>query len=678
MRAGLYRRLAWNNLRKNARLYVPNVLTGVGLTAVFYILYTLSQDQRLHSVRGGRYLPTVMAMGVIVIGLLSVILMLYTNRFLMKQRNREFGLYNVLGLEKRHIGKILFWETATCALLAVGLGLLAGMVLYKLCALVICRVLAVESVLGFYYISLKTLAVPGLYFLGIYALMFVLNGAHIRAMKPVELLESANVGEREPKVKWFLLLVGLGSLAAGYWISVTSKDPYQTLNLFFVAVILVIIGTYCLFLTGTTAALKLLKKNKQFYYRKNHMVSVSGLLYRMKQNALGLASIAILATMVLVMVSSTVSLYAGIEDTLERKHPHHLSLSANYGVGEESVAIPGDVLLEMIRETAEEKGLQISNVLEERYLGCAFGLDGETLRTDWENPGNTGRPIMCIFMTAGEYQKHTGLPVDLAEGELAFFSKESNAYGLTENLTIGMRTFRCVQKLDSFPVMPPMYAGADGFGFVVRDEAALEEIYTLQKEAYQEAASEMTNRVLVDFSDEKAAEKAWDGFYRALGNRLRAYVEAQPGSNGGYGSSTQSLWEDMEYYYGMYGTLMFLGLLLSTVFLLATALIIYYKQISEGYEDAARFQIMQKVGMSGREVRASITSQILLVFFLPLGVAAVHMAFAFPMLTHMLEVLFDCGKTLFLGCTVGALGLFAVIYVMIYSVTARVYYRIVK
>ncbi|MCI7098027.1 MAG: FtsX-like permease family protein, partial [Lachnospiraceae bacterium] len=302
MKIGFYSRLAWNNIKKNARLYIPNILTGMGLTAVFYIIFTLSVDNRLREVRGGRYLPTVLPLGVVIVALLSFILVLYTNSFLMKQRNREFGLYNVLGMEKHHIGKILFWETAICALFVLAGGLACGIILYKLCALLICRILAVDSVLGFYHITPQTLIPSALFFLALYLLTYVFNRIRIARMNPVELLQSTHTGEKEPKVKWPFLLIGIASLSTGYYVSITTQEPLKAIELFFAAVILVIVGTYCLFITGSTALLKLLKRSRKFYYQKKHMIAVSGLLYRMKQNAVGLASITILATMVLVMV----------------------------------------------------------------------------------------------------------------------------------------------------------------------------------------------------------------------------------------------------------------------------------------------------------------------------------------------------------------------------------------
>lgn len=677
MKIGYYRRLAWNNLRKNKRLYVPNILTGMGLAAVFYIVLTLTMDERLQAVRGGSFLRNIMPLGVVVVGLMSFVLILYTNSFLMKQRSREFGLYNVLGLEKRHIGRVLFWETAFCMLFVLAGGLIAGIVFYKLCALLICRVLAVDSVLGFYHISAASLIPSALFFLLLYLLTYLINRIRIAGMKPVEMLQSTHIGEKEPRVKWLLLLIGVVTLGAGYFISLTTKEPLSAIYIFFVAVILVIIGTYCLFITGSIAVLKCLKRSPKYYYQKKHMVAVSGLLYRMKQNAVGLASITILATMVLVMVSTTVSMYAGIEDTKERQFPHQVVLSAAYEENGETVVIPEDVLLGMVNTAAEETGLTVSFAEHQRYLSCAFLRDDDVFWTDRSRM--SGTLMECFFVTAEEYETITGVHLDLADDQMAVYGAPSNASGMIPSFTLGDRTFDCTMQLDSYPIAMEKFSSVDCFGFVVKDEATFQYICELQKAAYGVHASEIANELVIDFSDEKAAGEHYGDFERSMRAQLAAYVGAQLGTDAPeFTADITAVWEFDEYLYGIYGTLLFLGLLLSIVFLFATALIIYYKQISEGYEDRERFQIMQKVGMSADEVKGAIRSQIVLVFFLPLLAAAMHVAFAFPILTRVLCVLFMSDQALFMGCTVGALCVFALIYVLIYSITAKVYYRIVK
>ena len=298
MKTGFFLKLARSNISKNRRFFLPRILSEAGLLCVFYIVFTLRADERILQLRGGQYIEVFMSIGTAVMMLLSVILLFYINSFLMKQRKREFGVYNILGLEKRHICRVLFHETALSSLASVVLGLAMGTLFYKLCSLLICQLLNAEIILGFYFINARSVT--------------------IARMKPVEMLSSANVGEREPKVKWPLLVLGVLALGGGYYISLTTQNPLKALVLFFVAVILVIIGTYFLFVAGSIFVLKALKKNKRFYYNKKHMPAVSGLLYRMKQNAVGLASIAILATGVLVMISTTVSLYAGAEETVKR------------------------------------------------------------------------------------------------------------------------------------------------------------------------------------------------------------------------------------------------------------------------------------------------------------------------------------------------------------------------
>lgn len=679
MKIRFYLPLAWNNVKKNAKLYLPNILTGIGLTAVFYIMFTLSGDQRLQEVRGGRYLPTIMPLGVIVIAVLSFILILYTNSFLMKQRNRELGLYNVLGMEKRHIGKILFWETAICTFFVLIGGLLTGIILYKLCALLICRFFAVNSVLGFYHVSPKTMIPTTIFFFVLYLLTYLFNRIRVARMNPTELLQSTHTGEKEPKVKWLLLLFGMITLGAGYYISITTKNPLEYLVLFFAAVIFVIIGTYCLFITGSIALLKLLKRNQKFYYQKNHMVAVSGLLYRMKQNAVGLASITILATMVLVMVSTTVCLYTGIDDTIQKKHPHQLSMSASYDdVDGKEVNISGEDLQTLVENTAKKYHLKLSFTQQRRYLSGILRKDGNVFCTTPEKGAkNLMGWVECWFMTAQEYQKLTGKQIHLSKNQTAVYEFPKNSDKISDSMTIGKDNFDCTTKLNKYPISTEdseIVDNLDRFGFIVRDESVLQRIY----QSYPEDTTKFFCELLLDFQDEKAVTKIYDQFARSLNEQISQYAESQPNSDGGFYTSVNSKWDTTEYLYGMYGSLLFLGLLLSIVFLFATALIIYYKQISEGYEDSERFQIMQKVGMSSDEVKSAIRSQILLVFFLPLIVAAMHVAFAFPILTRLLEMLFESKQTLFMGCTIGTLGIFAVIYVFIYSITAKIYYQIVR
>lgn len=684
MKTGFYLKLAASNLYKNRRLYIPHILTGCGLTAVFYIVLTLSMDDRLQEVRGGRYLPTLMPMGAFVMGLLSVILILYTNSFLMKQRKQEFGLYNILGMEKRHVGKILFFETAISSLSSIILGLFAGIVLYKLCALLICRILMVDSILGFYHVSAPTLVPAALFFAALYLVTYLLNRMQIARMKPIELLQSSRTGEREPKIKWLFLLIGLIALGFGYYIALTTQSPLEAIPLFFCAVLLVILGTYFLFIAGSIALLKLLKRNTHFYYQRRHMIAVSGLLYRMKQNAVGLASIAVLATGVLIMISTTVSLYAGIHDTLQRQHPHQLNFSANYDIGDDTenfVSIPSDVMTSFIEDAAEENELEIAYVQSQQYLSVAYLYQDKTFITDrdaYNDVSSLNELIECYFITAQEYEKLTGNPIDLRTNEVACFTSTFANRELDDTFRLAQTEFSKTITLDTYPISISSDVLANTYGIVVSDETVLQRIYEDQAEAYGSSASGICDSIVVDFADEEAAGQKIRTLEKIMEQNIMSYVDAQPDSTGALGWTWHSVWSTEEYLYGMYGTLLFLGLILAFVFLFATALIIYYKQISEGYEDRRNFQIMQKVGMASREVKSAIRSQILLVFFLPLLVAAVHVSVAFPILTKLLHIFFAPNDMLFLICTVATFGIFILIYVAIYTLTAKIYYQIVR
>ena len=679
----LYGKMAARNIKNNYRFFVPRVLTEAGLLACFYIIYTLAKDSRMRTLKGGAYLPSFMGIGVIVIGLLSVILLLYTNSFLMKQRRREFGLYNVLGMEKRHVAKVLFRESAASSLMGVALGLLLGMLFYKLCSLLICRLLGVSSILGFYYISPETVLPAALGFLLTDLLIYLLNCVTLARMKPVELFASAHTGEKEPKVRWLMLLVGVVCLGLGYYFAVSSHSPLEALLLFFAAVILVVIGTYFLFVTGTTFVLQRLKHKESYYYHKKHMTAVSGLLYRMKQNAVGLASICILATGVLVMVSTTVSLYAGTEETLANNYRQELYLCASYVTPEgETRLVPSDVLTQMIQDAARSNGVDIQEITRQQYLEVPYAFENGVCITD-RALGSVTNVANFDFITADTYRDLTGQALNLKENEIALcmisVANASVFHGGT--ITIGGTEYRVAENLAFFPLNTTVTTAFDRYGVVVADKNVLSAINRNQREAYGKNCSELTDKLCVKFADRAAACEAGSGISREIYDSFLTYLHAQPEMQEDaplrFRFLSDTLWEATEDIYGMYGSFLFLGILLGLVCLFATALIIYYKQISEGYEDRQRYQIMEKIGMSQQEVKGSIKSQVLLVFFLPLAVAGVHVCFAFPMLTKLLRMLLLSKISLFVLCTAITFLAFLLVYVVIYSLTARTYYKIV-
>ena len=684
MKTGFFLKLAWSNIGKNRRFFLPRILAEAGLLCVFFIVFTLKSDHRILDLRGGEYLEMFMSIGVAVMTLLSAILLFYINSFLMKQRKREFGVYNILGLEKRHIDRVLFHETFLCSLIAVALGLGCGMLFYKLCSLLICRLLQAEIVLGFYFISLKNLAISGLFFIVLDLLTYGVNCVSIARMKPVELLAAANAGEREPKVKWALLVLGVLALGGGYYIAVTVESPLRAIALFFVAVLLVIVGTYFLFVAGSIFVLKALKKNPKFYYNKNRMPAVSGLLYRMKQNAVGLASIAILATGVLVMISTTVSLYAGMQETLDKNYPqdYYLSVKNRFEGADTVDTMPPELVAQVVKKAAKEKGLDIRELKTQEYLEASYLKQNDALCTQRSDRsmGELKDLTVVTYITEEMYRSLSGEALDLAKNEIAVspFNIKDMGFDRTE-LTIDGYTYRVKTVLPVFPVQSGIdVAATNCYGIVVADESVLRQLYTQQKTVYGEAAAEPVRRVAVNFADREKACDLGEDFQRAVEEEASAAADALWGQEARIWFNNSALWTARSSVVGMYGSLLFLGILLGLVCLFATALIVYYKQISEGYEDRTRFQIMQKVGMSRREVRKTINSQVLMVFFLPLIVAGIHLAFAFPILEKLLHVLMLSSTSLFVLCSLITFGVFAGVYVVIYLGTARTYYKIVK
>lgn len=677
MKAGFYSKIATENIKKNPRLYIPRILAESGLMAGFYIIFSLSQDDRMANAMGGYYLKVLMGMGTVVLGLLSLVIIFYINSFLMKQRKNEYGLYNVLGLEKKHIGKILFFESLFASAASVIIGLCAGLLLYKLCSLFICKLFQIKAIAGFYYFSPLTIILPALIFAFI---AFVFNRITIQRMKVVEMLSEKHSGEKEPKVKWLLLIAGVLSLGAGYFIALSVKSPLEAIFLFFIAVILVIIGTYCLFITGTTFILKCLKNNKNYYYNKKHMPAVSGLLFRMKQNAVGLASIAILSTCVLVMVSTTVSLYSGATESINSNYPQQLYLSA-FTVEKEKVNhISQEELEKIVREASDKNGVEIESVKSEQFLDVSYVMrDGKLLsktevKGGWETDEITG----VMYITEETYNQLTGSSLNLKKDEIAFCrisSPVNDSITSPEALTIADKEYKVTKNLELFPINNNMGSIVRVIGIVVSDKEALGDIYTAQKESYGKNASEYTSRIGVIFKDEDKVSKVGNALNEDIFSILRDTYESDEDVS--LEANLDTKWEAKNNVLEMYGTFLFLGILLGFVCLFSTILIIYYKQISEGYEDRQRFQIMEKIGMEQNEVKKTISSQLVLQFFLPLITAAIHTAVAFPILLKLLKILMLTNSMLFLICTIITFAVFSIVYIVVYKLTAKTYYKIV-
>lgn len=677
MKMGFYFKLALTNIKKNYRFFIPRILTESGLLGCFFIIFTLAQDERLSKLRGGSYLPMIMSFGSVVISILSFILVLYANSFLMKQRKKEFGLYNVLGMEKKHVGRVLFSESLISSVSAIVLGVILGVVFYKLCSILICKLLEADIILGFYFFKPMNVIISALAFLMMDFITFLFNRISIARMKPVELLKSANVGEKEPKIKWASLILGIICLGAGYFIAVTTKDPLAAINIFFLAVLLVIAGTYMLFVSGTIFVLKCLKKNKKYFYTKDHMPAVSGLLFRMKQNAVGLASIAILATGVLIMLSTTVSLYSGCSMALKKSHPEDLYLYADYAKNGEKIMVPDEVIIDIAKNAAKEHDLSIKSIVVQEYGGGIYTFaDGKVVSgLMGEFTLNFSKLMEFAIITEDYYEKMCGKKLSLAENEIAYCPISIGKKTFTDKLVMDDIEFKITETLDSFPVTVTEGSIIKSGGIVVANDEVFEKLLKIQEEKNGNAPG-VEHRVAVSYEDRKAMFENGFAMEESIKASLEEYIERDGSCEHSY--MINGVWMDKAEMNGMYGTFLFLGIILGFVCLFSTALIIYYKQISEGYEDRVRFQIMKKIGMSETEVKKTIGSQIILVFFLPLIVAGIHVVFASPILLRLMKLLLLASDSLFFICLAITFAIFAIVYILIYTGTARTYYKIVK
>ncbi|MEY8386086.1 ABC transporter permease [Oscillospiraceae bacterium 38-13] len=658
-KSGFFPRLALVNLTRNGRFYGPYLLSCAVTAAMFYILRFLAYNRGLESVRGAMYLRSFAGVGCFVAAVLAAVILLYANSFVMKRRQQELGLYNILGLEKRHIARMCLWETLFCAAASLTVGILLGILFSKAVILLMLKLARIPVQFGI-EISFSSVWTTVELFGVLFLFTLFRNLWSLSRSRPVELLRGASAGEREPRTKWLLVILGVLTLGGGYAIAITTKNPVDAMVLFFGAVILVIAGTYCLFTAGSIAVLKRLRANPKFYYQTRHFTAVSGLLYRMKQNAVGLASICILSTMVLVTVSTTIAMNIGLENALDEMFPYDIEFHQNLE------RQPGDPM-ENLREV--EAAAKASGVLaESRYYTRYWvycGIRGNEIALNLEeNCVRTGVEVV----TAEDYSRLTGRDIILAPDEV----------------------LACPGNLGDFPADFTVSArfGQPGISFHVREtvtETIRHAVNTLlgSEEAalFLVAADREAAERIMDLDTSRSAREfriqmnlSGEDYTEKLAQTERLVLELSKRDDGVSFTSKQDQAQD---FYAMYGGFLFLGVFLGLLFLMATVLIIYYKQISEGYEDQRRFLILRQVGMSRREINASIHSQILLVFFLPLGAAALHVFMAFPMLSKMLELfnLFDV--RLFVLCVAGTLAVFCLIYALVFVLTARTYSRIV-
>lgn len=667
MRNSFYFRLALTNIKKHARSYVPYIITCVITIAMFYIIKSLAfnLDKNLSSISAA----TSMSLGSIVVAIFAIIFLFYTNSFLLKKRKKEFGLYNILGMEKKHMSALIATESLIISVISIVLGLIIGIALDKLIFMIVIKLLDGQSPLGFTIIPEAILHTVVLFCI-IFAAILLNSVRIVYTTKTIDLLHGSNTGEKEPKTKWLLAILGVLCLGGGYTISIISKNPVSAIGLLFIAIVLVVIGTYFIFVAGIIALLKLLRKNKGFYYKTSHFISVSGMIYRMKQNAVGLANICVLSTMVLVMVSTTSSLVIGMQDTINTISPYDYSISVVDGKTNQQVK-------DDIKNTAADNNLKITKFVDYQYLEFNADLNYNNITASDYSVGSENL-VGLIIVTQQDYNMLTNSNVDLSDDQVMMFCQKSFPYS---DLTIFDQKYKVKESRKISDFIPGKnligYSIYDSYGIVVKDNSQLQQISKYYNSFYGNSETNEYNKHNCYFYECNFNVDA-DLKKQLEFNEIIRNSELYQGSY--YHDSISSTFksEILQAFRDTYSSLFFLGIFLSILFIMATILIIYYKQISESYDDKERYEIMQNVGMSHTEVKRTIRSQVLTVFFLPLIVAGVHVAFAFPIMSRVLSLLGLINVTLYITCTVICFLVFALMYGIIFAITSRLYYKTVN
>lgn len=678
MKRGFYEKLAYTGIKKNKKLYIPYILTCIGMVMMTYIISFLTSSETIKSMPGGNEIQGFLGMGFGVMSVFSLIFLFYTNSFLLRRRKKEFGLYNILGMGKKNLAVVLMWESLFIAVISIVCGILSGVVFSKLAELCLIKMLQGTAEFGM-TVKFSSIWQTALLFVGIFLLIFINTLRQIHLTNPIELLHSENAGEKPPKANWLLAVAGAVILGGAYYLAVTIEDPVTALTWFFVAVVMVIIGTYLLFVAGSVVLCKILQKNKKYYYKTNHFVSVSSMIYRMKRNGAGLASICILCTMVLVMVSSTVCLYSGTEDSLRTRYPRHINIQANVSDYSEIDSERLDQIRSVACEETAKLGAEPQNLLDYRVAAVAgYDVADGVIDVGVNNLTELSDVWQIFIVPVEDYNRLMGKNVTLDEDEAIIYTTKMGQY---DNSTIAIgngEPLRIKEKVtdfvdngvDAMQIFPSMCIFVSDFN---------EKIEPIK--AYKDNNGDPIIQYSwfyafdLDLNDETQIE-----LEKTLSNKLLAIQKQAITETGDeeFYIVCEGVSAERAGFYGLYGGLFFLGVLLGIVFIFAAVLIIYYKQVSEGYEDQSRFDIMQKVGMTKKEIRKSINSQILTVFFLPLVTAGIHLAFAFPLIKKLLMLFSLTNTGLLIGVTVACYLIFALFYVIVYRLTSGAYYSIVS
>lgn len=666
MNSRFYMKMAKSNLSKNSKTYVPYILMGIFIVTMYFMISSLYKSKEIINMDHGENVVLLLGVGMWVIRIFSVIFLFYINSFLIKRRKQEIGLYNILGMEKRHIGIMMYVETVYIMLIDIAAGIILGIVFGKLMFLLLFKLIKSQSIPAF-AIPADSLTETIIFFIALFSVIFIYNLMKIHLTNPIEMLHGGEIGEKEPKTKLIITAIGLLTMGWGYYFALMYKQPLKVMNTFMIAIVAVIIGTYCLFTSGSIAVIKILKRNKRIYYRPNNFTILSGMLYRMKQNAVGMANICILSTMVLISVSTTVCLYAGMEDSITSAYPREIIVTSYMDEADSE-----DEINKIVEDVNKKFSVKEKNKVETHILELFF-RNTEKENAELCDGGNLnalteGNIVINELIPLSDYNKVSGKKYELKDDEVLVFTKNGKEIkNLKFNVNNSNYDFSVKKILDSMD--KSLYDTSeesfmDVNVIVVKDISIMNEIYSNVRNL-EGKVSLYYYKVLYNTNLNVKESKR-------LSDEINIY------NNGDKFIYTENQYLMREELNMMYGGFLFIGIFVSIIFLMATALIIYYKQISEGYDDREKFIIMQKVGMSSDEVKKNIKIQVMMVFILPLIVAAIHVAVAFRIFKIILQMLSFSNAHLFGLCTLGTLGVFAIIYVIMFMVTSKSYYKIVS
>ena len=659
----LTNKLAISNLIKNRKLYYPFALAVLLAVTISYLFYSLTFNPKMVEMRGGSSIQFTLQLGLIVVTLASAIIVLYANSFVMKNRSKELGIYGMLGLEKRHLIGMTFKELLIFGLVTVTAGIGIGALFDNLIFALLLKLskMKVELVATFQWsVVLSILLVFGLIFL----VIVFLNAIRIIRMDALQLSREKAKGEKKGRFLVFQTILGLLSLGSGYYLAQSVTNALLAISTFFLAVILVILGTYLLFNAGITVFLKMLKKNKKYYYKPNNLISVSNLIFRMKKNAVGLATIAILSTMVLVTMSAATSIYNGSENIKKLLYPHDMSISG------QNVEV--EDLDQLLTQYAKEKNLTISTKDVLSY--ASFGLssqDGTKLTTFAKGQNSVMPKTVFLVFDQKDYEKMTGQKLNLTNNEVGLFAKNDGLKG-QKAFSLNNQNYTIKQEIQQDFLRDHV---ANQYVLLISDYNYLV-VSNLQDflDKYQDSAiyTQLYGGMDVTASPEEQLKLSDD--FDAYVNNFSHNIKNEDGMVYGANIASESTVEMN----ALFGGVLFIGIFLSIIFMVGTVLVIYYKQISEGYEDRERFVILQKVGLDQKQIKQTINKQVLTVFFLPLAFAFLHLAFAYHMLSLILKVVGVVDSAMMLSVTLSICGIFALVYVLIFMITSRSYRKIVQ